>query len=138
MERSGTNYQSDKSVAELTKQLSDQATALASKEVELAKAELALKGRRLGLGAGMFGGAGLVVAYAFAALTACLILALATTLDAWLGADRRRRVRGDRSGAGSDRQEEGRARNASCSRAGNRKHQGRRSVDQSSYKGGQK
>jgi uncharacterized membrane protein YqjE len=86
MERTGTNYQSDKSVAELTKQLSDQATALASKEVELAKAELALKGRRLGLGAGMFGGAGLVVAYAFAALTACLILALATTLDAWLAA----------------------------------------------------
>jgi MFS family permease len=86
MERSATNSQSDKSLAELTKQLSEQTTALASKEVELAKAELALKGKRLGMGAGMFGGAGLVGAYAFGALTACLILALATALDGWLAA----------------------------------------------------
>src|SRR2546429_3070157 len=86
MERSATNTQSDKSLAELTKQLSDQATALASKEVELAKAELAMKGKRLGLGAGMFGGAGLVGAYALGALTACLILALATGMDGWLAA----------------------------------------------------
>jgi MFS family permease len=86
METSATNSQADKSLAELTKQLSDQATALASKEVELAKAELALKGKRLGLGAGMFGGAGLVGAYALGALTACLILALATGMDGWLAA----------------------------------------------------
>lgn len=86
MERSASNSQTDKSIAELTKQLSDQATALASKEVELAKAELALKGKRLGMGAGMFGGAGLIGAYAFGALTACLILALATGLEGWLAA----------------------------------------------------
>jgi MFS family permease len=86
MERSATNSQSDKSLAELTKQLSDQTTALAHKEVELAKAELALKGKRLGLGAGMFGGAGLIGAYAFGALTACAILALATAIDGWLAA----------------------------------------------------
>jgi hypothetical protein len=86
MERSASNSQSDNSIAELTKQLSDQATALASKEVELAKAELALKGKRLGMGAGMFGGAGLIGAYAFGALTACLILALATGVEGWLAA----------------------------------------------------
>ena len=86
MERTANDSQSDKSLAELTKQLSDQATALASKEVELAKAELALKGKRLGMGAGMFGGAGLIGAYALGALTACLILALATALDGWLAA----------------------------------------------------
>jgi len=86
MDTSATKSQSDKSLAELTKQLSDQATALASKEVELAKAELTLKGKRLGLGAGMFGGAGLIGAYALGAVTACLILALATALDAWLAA----------------------------------------------------
>jgi hypothetical protein len=86
MERSASNSQTDKSIAELTKQLSDQATALASKEVELAKAELALKGKRLGMGAGMFGGAGLLGAYAFGALTACLILALATGVEGWLAA----------------------------------------------------
>src|SRR5437763_1835814 len=86
MEKTATNSQADKSLAELTRQLSDQTTALARKEVELAKAELALKGKRLGLGAGMFGGAGLVAAYAVGALTACLILALATAVDAWLAA----------------------------------------------------
>ena len=55
METSATNSQSDKSLADLTKQLSEQTTALASKEVELAKAELARKGKRLGMGAGMNG-----------------------------------------------------------------------------------
>lgn len=41
----------ERSLAELTKQLSDQATTLARKEVELAKAEMSLKAKRLGLGA---------------------------------------------------------------------------------------
>jgi hypothetical protein len=86
METSATNSQSDKSLADLTRQLSNETAALASKEVELAKAELALKGKRLGLGAGMFGGAGLVGAYAVGALTTCLILALATAIDGWLAA----------------------------------------------------
>ena len=80
------NTQSDKSLADLSKQLSEQAAALASKEVELAKAEVALKGKRLGLGAGMFGGAGLLGAYAVGALTACFVLALSTALDGWLAA----------------------------------------------------
>jgi MFS family permease len=86
MNTATTNPQSEKSLAELSKQLSEQASALASKEVELAKAEVAVKGKRLGLGAGMFGGAGLVAAYALGALTACFILALATALDGWLAA----------------------------------------------------
>src|SRR5258705_12235390 len=86
METSATNSQSDKSLADLTRQLSNETAVLASKEVELAKAELALKGKRLGLGAGMFGGAGLVGAYAVGALTICLILALATAIDGWLAA----------------------------------------------------
>ena len=73
-------------VAELVKQLSEQTSTLARKEVELAKAELAEKGKRAGIGAGMFGGAGLVGLYAFAALTAAIILALAEGLDGWLAA----------------------------------------------------
>jgi lipopolysaccharide export LptBFGC system permease protein LptF len=76
----------DRSLAELTKQLADQASMLAQKEVELAKAELALKGRRLGVGAGAFGGASLFGLYALGALTATAILALAIVLDAWLAA----------------------------------------------------
>jgi len=76
----------DRSLAELTKALSEQATTLARKEVELAKAELALKGKRLGIGAGAFGAAALVGLFALGALTATAILALATAMDAWLAA----------------------------------------------------
>jgi hypothetical protein len=80
------NQDSEKSLAELSKQLTQQASALAQKEVELAKAELALKGKRLGMGVGAFGAAGLLGLYAFGALTATAILALATALEAWLAA----------------------------------------------------
>jgi hypothetical protein len=76
----------EQSLAELTKRLSDQASTLAQKEVELAKAELAIKGKRLGLGAGAFGAAGLLGLYALGALIAAAILALAILLDAWLAA----------------------------------------------------
>lgn len=77
---------SEKTLAELTRQLADQSTALAQKEIELAKAELTSKGKRLGIGAGSFGAAGLLAFYAFGALTTTLILAIATVLDGWLGA----------------------------------------------------
>jgi hypothetical protein len=74
------------SIAELTRQLSDQATRLAQQEVELAKAELAIKGRKIGIGAGAFGGAALVGVLALGALVATVILLLATTMTAWLAA----------------------------------------------------
>jgi membrane protein len=74
------------SLAELTRQLSDQTTELIRKEIELAKAELQQKGKKVGLGAGMFGGAGIFVVYALGALTAAAILALATAVDGWLAA----------------------------------------------------
>jgi uncharacterized membrane protein YqjE len=73
-------------VSELLKRLSDQAQALARKEVELAKLEVTEKGKRAGVGAGMFGGAGLFVLFALGALTACFILALATAVAGWLAA----------------------------------------------------
>src|SRR5947209_11733827 len=77
---------SEASVAELVKQLSEQASRLARQEVELAKAELAVKGKRAGLGAGMFGGAGVFGFYALGALTATAILALSEAVTAWLAA----------------------------------------------------
>jgi uncharacterized membrane protein YqjE len=76
----------ERPTAELLRELSEQTTTLVRKEIELAKVELAEKGKRAGTGAGMFGGAALLAAFAFAALTACLILALATAVDAWLAA----------------------------------------------------
>jgi uncharacterized membrane protein YqjE len=76
----------EQSIGELTKQLSDQTTLLVRQEVELAKAELAQKGKQAGLGAGMFGGAGLMGLYALGALTAAAILALDTGMKGWLAA----------------------------------------------------
>ena len=76
----------ERSLAELTKRLTEQSSTLAQKEIELAKAELALKGKRIGIGAGAFGAAGLVALHAVGALVAAAILALAIVLDAWLAA----------------------------------------------------
>jgi len=76
----------ERSVSDLLRHLSEQTATLVRQEMELAKAELSVKGKRMGMGAGMFGGAGIVGAYALGALTACLILVLATAIDAWLAA----------------------------------------------------
>src|SRR5436305_7330410 len=76
----------DRSAPELARQLSDQTTELVRKEIELAKAELQIKGKKAGIGAGMFGGAGIFGFYALGALTACAILALATAVAGWLAA----------------------------------------------------
>jgi hypothetical protein len=73
-------------VAELMKELSEQATKLVRQELELAKLELSEKGKSAGIGVGMFGGAGVAGLYAVGALTACLILALATAVTGWLAA----------------------------------------------------
>jgi uncharacterized membrane protein YqjE len=76
----------ERPVGELLKELSTQTTTLVKQELELAKAEMAEKGKRAGIGAGMFGGAGLVGMLALGALTACVIAALATAMDLWLAA----------------------------------------------------
>ena len=76
----------DRSVPDLVKQLTEQTKTLARQEIELAKAELTEKGKKAGLGAGMFGAAGLLGVFAFAVLTACLVLALATVIAPWLAA----------------------------------------------------
>ena len=76
----------ERPTAELLKEFSDQATALLRKEIALAKVEVAEKGKKAAVGAGMFGGTGVFGLYAFGALTACAILALATAVAAWLAA----------------------------------------------------
>ena len=76
----------DTSTAELVKQLSEQTSRLARQEIELAKAELAIKGKRAGVGAGMFGTAGLLGLYAVGALIAAAIAALALAVATWLAA----------------------------------------------------
>jgi membrane protein len=78
--------QEERPVAELIRELSEQTSTLVHKELELAKLELAQKGERAGIGAGMFGSAGLVGLYAVGALTAAVVLLLATAMAGWLAA----------------------------------------------------
>jgi uncharacterized membrane protein YqjE len=86
MSASSDNELRDRSTAELLKRLSNETTILVKKEVELAKAELQEKGKQAGIGAGMFGGAGLFGVAAFAALTAAVIAALELAMPLWLAA----------------------------------------------------
>jgi len=86
MTASSDNALRDRPTGELLKDLSDHTTTLVKQEMELAKAELQEKGKQAGLGAGMFGGAGLFGLGAFAALTACLIAALNQAMEIWLAA----------------------------------------------------
>jgi uncharacterized membrane protein YqjE len=86
MTASRENELRDRPTGELLRDLSDHTTTLVKQEMELAKAELQEKGKQAGLGAGMFGGAGLFGLGAFAALTACLIAALDQVMEIWLAA----------------------------------------------------
>jgi hypothetical protein len=76
----------DRSLSDLTRQLSEDVTTLVRKEVELAKTEVTQKVAVLATGAGLFAGAALFVVIGVATLTATAILALALVMPAWLAA----------------------------------------------------
>jgi MFS family permease len=76
----------DQPIGELLKRLSEETTTLVRQELELAKAEATEKGKEMGIGAGMFGGAGLAGMLALGALSAAAILALDTAMAGWLAA----------------------------------------------------
>ena len=71
---------------ELVGQLSDQVGRLVRDEVRLAQAEVTQKAKRLGIGAGLFGGAGVVAVLGLGALVTAAILGLANVLPGWLAA----------------------------------------------------
>lgn len=85
-EQGNNNLASEASMAELVRQLSDQTTLLARQEVALAKAELAEKGKRAGIGAGLAGTAGVLALYGLGALITTVIAALALVLPVWAAA----------------------------------------------------
>jgi hypothetical protein len=74
------------STTELIEQLTDQLTRLVRDEVRLAQAEVTQKAKRLGIGAGLFGGAGVVALLGLGALVTAAILGLAHVLPGWLAA----------------------------------------------------
>jgi len=71
---------------ELVSRLSSDVSRLVRDELRLAQLEGSGKAKKAGLGAGMFGAAGLLGLYGVGALIATAILALALTMDAWLAA----------------------------------------------------
>jgi uncharacterized membrane protein YqjE len=74
------------SLGQLVSQVSQQIPELVRSEIRLAQAELAEKGKQAGVGAGMFGAAGLLALYGLGALFATAILALALLVPAWAAA----------------------------------------------------
>ncbi|MFF3286536.1 phage holin family protein [Streptomyces sp. NPDC003023] len=76
----------DESVGDLVSRASQQISELVREEMRLATAEMSEKGKRLGAGGGLFGGAGLIAALALQALTATAIIALALVLPWWAAA----------------------------------------------------
>ena len=77
---------SDKSAGDLFQQLSAQMSTLVRQELQLAQLEMKEKGKHAGIGAGLFGGAGLIAFYGGAALIVTIALVLAEFLDGWLAA----------------------------------------------------
>jgi uncharacterized membrane protein YqjE len=76
----------ERPIGDLLKQLSEDTAKLVRKEVELARAEVTEKGKQAGIGAGMFGGAGVAGLLALGSLTACVIALLATGMKVWIAA----------------------------------------------------
>lgn len=71
---------------ELLKRLANETGTLVRQEIALARAEMREKAKAGGVGAAMLGGGLVVAIMAAGALTAMLILALATAMPGWLSA----------------------------------------------------
>jgi len=83
---SATGSTSEASTSELVTRLTQQSTELIRNELRLAQVEMTEKAKKAGIGAGLFGGAGVVALYGVGALIATIILALALLMPAWLAA----------------------------------------------------
>jgi len=74
------------SLGSLVSSLSSQIPELIRSELRLAQAEVAEKGKRAGIGIGMFSVAGLMAFFGFAVLLATFVLLLDLVLPAWAAA----------------------------------------------------
>jgi hypothetical protein len=80
------NQLRERPIGEVAKDLTSDLSLLVRQEIELAKAEMAVKGRTAAPGLGMFGGAGIVALCAAGAITAFLVLVLSLFLPEWAAA----------------------------------------------------
>jgi VIT1/CCC1 family predicted Fe2+/Mn2+ transporter len=76
----------ERPIGEVAKDLTGDLSLLVRQEIELAKAEMAQKGRTAAPGLAMFGGAGVVAVCAAGALTAFLVLVCSLFLPGWAAA----------------------------------------------------
>ena len=76
----------DQTTGELMSRLSQDVSRLVRDELRLAQAEVSGKAKKAGMGARMFGTAGLLGLYGVGALIATAIIALALALPDWLAA----------------------------------------------------
>jgi len=74
------------STGELITRITGQVSTLIRDELALARIELTRKGKKAGVGAGLFGGAGVVALYGVGALLTAAIAALALVLPIWASA----------------------------------------------------
>ena len=76
----------DEPLGALVHQLTEQVPELIRSELRLAQAELAEKGKKAGIGIGMFSAAGLLGFFGLALLLTTAVLALDLVMPAWLAA----------------------------------------------------
>ena len=76
----------DQTLGAILHDLTTQLPELIRSEIRLAQAEMTEKGKRAGIGLGLFSGAGLLAFFGLATLIATAILALSLVVDAWLAA----------------------------------------------------
>jgi uncharacterized membrane protein YqjE len=76
----------ERSVSELVKEVTEQASVLVRDEAKLAQVEMTQKGKQAGTGLGMIVGGGLIAAYGVGCLVACVVIAISHVLTAWLAA----------------------------------------------------
>ena len=74
------------STGQLISRLTDDLSTLVRDELKLAQAEMSGKAKKAGIGAGMFGAAGVLALFGLGALVAAAILALALVVAPWLAA----------------------------------------------------
>jgi hypothetical protein len=80
------SVQDDPTLGSLVHDLTQQVPQLIRSEIRLAQAEMTEKGKRAGLGIGMFSAAGLLVFLGLCCVVTTAILALAHALPDWLSA----------------------------------------------------
>jgi len=73
-------------LGQLVHDMTQQMSTLVRDEIRLAQAEMTEKGKRAGVGVGMFSAAGLLAFFGLGTLIATAILALALAIPAWLSA----------------------------------------------------